>query len=324
MKKINILGKINKDNYQEFNDSDFLGYEVYLKSQDDFEHLPKMTQRLNIISVHQPSRNFNLCSNDEVGKESFNTVLKMLESLNAGGYRKIVVVHGAFFDEDASSKPDHLKILAERIDELAQLFPKIKITLENDVWFFNQSKNKRALLVEADDFLELKKYLKTNLYITLDFEHIWISSVFKNFIDNSPQFYFEIKNLADLDKPEAAAVKKVWLEYLQKNKNKMDDMALKFLKEYEKLKSSIINFHLNGSNMLKYWFDSKTFIPLIGEHLCIKDVDDILNHQLIKNNIKNLTEQSEANLVLEIWPRNTKQYVVELKKSGQIAKKIYA
>jgi hypothetical protein len=322
---INILGKIDKDYFKGFSNSDFRGYEVYVRSEEDFGSLREILKELNIVSVHQPHKNFNLCSEGEIGEGSFAAIKKMLLILDKNGYQGVVVIHGAQFDEIKSSKDKHFKIMAERIDRLALLFPGIKITMETDVLFFNQIKSRRALLTEADDFLKIAEYLKTKLYITLDFEHVWLSAVFKDFIKNSPDSCIEIKSLADLLLPEAWAVKRKWLSYIKKNKTRIEELALRSLEEYQALKSSIINFHINGSDRNKYWYDKKIFTPLCGEHKSIKEKKDLLYYGFIKNSIESVAGQAEINLILEIWPRKKgSQYVAEIKKSGQAAKKLFA
>ena len=318
---INILGKVNKYNYKELTNSDFPGYEVFLGSEDDFKYLPEIARRLNIVSAHQPAKNFDLAARGDKGENSFRLMVRLLKVLNGLGFKGVVVIHGAFYNEITNEKNACLKILAKRLDRLSALFPDIKISLESDILFFNQILENRALLAMPEDFLELKKYLTSRLYITLDFEHVLISALFQDFIGRNNRFYVRLKNLADLKKPPGLAAKTAWLGYLKKNRAGYDKIFSAALKKYEKLKGAIVHFHLSPSDMLKYWYDRKTFVPLQGEHLTAGQAGDKLNYDLIFKRLPKLTAAYPVNLVLEIWPRRVEKYVAELKRSGKIIKK---
>ncbi|MFA6253152.1 MAG: hypothetical protein WCV69_02430 [Patescibacteria group bacterium] len=320
---INIIGKINKDNYREFTNSDFFGYEVFLASEEDFHYLPDMISKLNIVSVHQPSRNFNLCNEGQQGEGSFRLLERLLSILDNNNFKGVLVVHGAYFDELSSQRDKHLEIMAKRIDILSENFANIKISLENDVWFLNQIKKRRALLAEPKDFFDLREKMTSHLYITLDFEHMWISSIFSSFFKENESFCVQVNDTSDLNKPEVILAKKTWFTFIENNKNNLEKLVSKNIKEYHELQSSIVNFHLNGSNMFNYWFDEKIFIPYLGEHLCIQEEDDNINYNLIRENLDKLTKQKDINIVLEIWPREKSRYVVELKKSGNLAREIF-
>lgn len=298
--KIAVLGKINKDNYRLFADSGISGYEVYLACEKDFSCLPDMTQTLNIVSVHQPGRGFNLCQEGEIGRKSFETMLNLIDILKSCGYKGIIVIHGNNFDESSQSREDCLKLLAGRLDKLNAVSGEIRTSLESDVLFFNLIGAKRSLLAEPGDFNRLKKYLKSPLFITLDFEHVWITSFFSDFIKKSPEFYEEFDLMSDSKKKLA---RKSWLSYTKEKLDKANRIVGESLKEYLETKIPIINFHINGTNPGKYWFDKKTFLPLEGEHLCLGERDDKLDYGLIEKCLPGLARENPINLVMEIWPR---------------------
>ncbi|MFA6106342.1 MAG: hypothetical protein WC745_01570 [Patescibacteria group bacterium] len=320
---INILGKVNKNNYKNFSNADFFGYEVFLGSEKDFEYLPAILRRLNIVSIHEPARGFDLASPDAKGEKSYRLLVRLLTKLDKLGFKGVMVVHGAFFNEIAGEKEICQKTLAGRLDVLTARFPEIIISLESDILFFNQILENRALLSRPEDFLELKKYLKNKLCITLDFEHVLISSLFEEFIKNNKKSYVFIKNKDDINKPAVLAAKDAWFMFLKKNKNRYDDIFSASLKKYAKLKKCIVHFHLSPSDMSGYWYDEKTFVPLTGEHLCVSQANDKLNYRLIKNFLPKLSAKNPVNVVLEIWPRDEKQYVSRLRKSGREIKKIW-
>ncbi|MFA6393939.1 MAG: hypothetical protein WCW25_03665 [Patescibacteria group bacterium] len=320
---INILGKVNKNNYKNFSNSDFPGYEVFLGSEKDFKYLPAILRRLNVVSVHEPARDFDLAFPGARGEKSYQLLVSLLAKLDKLGFKGVMVIHGAFFNEIAGEKKICQKALAGRLDALAVGFPKIIISLESDILFFNQILENRALLARPEDFLELKKYLRSKLYITLDFEHALISSLFEEFIKNHNRFYIRVSNLDDINKPAVLAAKDAWLMFIKKNKNQYNKIFSVSLKKYAKLKKHIVHFHLSPSDMSGYWYDKKTFVPLTGEHLCVSQVNDKLNYQLIKNFLSKLAAKDLINVVLEIWPRDEKRYVSQLKNSGREIKKIW-
>ncbi|GEM_PF-6941991 len=320
---INLLGKVNRFNYKNFSRADFSGYEVFLGAEEDFKYLPAIMRRLNVVSVHEPAKNFDLASAGQKGEESNRLMVKLLTCLADLDFRGVMVIHGAFFNETVGERTACLKTLAGRLDRLAARFPGIKISLETDILFFNQILDNRALLALPEDFLALKKYLKGKLYITLDFEHVLISSLFQDFIGRHKQFYLRVKNLADLKKPRVLELEAAWLNYLKKNRSRLDKIFSANLNKFVKLKPAIVNFHLSPSNMLKYWYDEKIFAPLQGEHLSVKETDDKLNYKLIKSYLPKLSAGNQINVVIEIWPRQVRRYVKELKKSGKLIKKIW-
>ena len=318
--KINILGKVNRLNYKSFSNADFPAYEVFLGSEKDFKYLPAMARRLKIASVHEPAGGFDLAAPEEKGKKSYALMVRLLNRLDGLGFNGVMVIHGVFYNELKKNKAVCQKTLAKRLDKLALKFRNIKISLETDILFFNQIEDNRALVGSPEDFLELKKYLKSRLYITLDFEHVLISALFQDFIKKNKKHYRRIKNLAEINLPFSLEAKTAWFNYLKKNTPNFDKIYSASLKKYEKLNGAIIHFHLSPSDMFGYWFDEKIFAPLKGEHLSIGQANDKLNYSLIKRYLPELTIARPINVVLEIWPRKTGRYVLELKQSGKIIK----
>ena len=320
--QIDAIGKVNKDNYKLFRDGSLSGYEIYLASEDDFVFLPEMLKALNIVSAHQPGRGFNLCQEGEIGCWSFQTMEKMLAVLKSCGYKGIIVIHGNNFDESSQNRDECMKLLAGRLDKLNKISGKIRISLETDVLFFNLIGAKRALLALPENFKLLASFMKSPLLMTLDFEHIWITSFFAGFIKELPEFYKEFDLMGDSEKE---LVKKSWLSYTKEKLNEADRIVGESLKRYSETKIPIINFHINGTNPEKYWFDEKTFLPLEGEHLCLGEPDDKLDYGLIGEYLPRLTQEDSANLVMEIWPRGASDceyFEKSLESAGYLEKKL--
>lgn len=309
MPSINIFAKVNKTNYTCFSPNDFVGYEVYLASRDDFQYLPAMMEKLNIAAIHQPGRDFSLCNQNAKGEQSCQTIKELVVLLLANKFAGALVVHGNYFDEAVENRKDCLRTLASRLDELSSMIDQasgsIELSLETDVLFFNLIKSNRSLLAEPADFVALKKYLKSPLRLTIDFEHIWITAIFRKFMADFPRVLRLIKGPADLADPEIEQMKQVWLAYLSQNQAVLETWVEDLLKEYSALRENVVHFHINGTNPSGYWFDPQTFLPLIGEHLCIREGVDKLNYDLIKKYLPQLTALPFANLVMEIWPRNS-------------------
>lgn len=323
--KIIITGKVDKDNYKNFSNIDFLGYEVYLGSDDDFKYLPNMMKRLNITSAHQPTKDFNLCDDGEKGKKSYEIMYKMLTVLDSQKYKGIIVIHGNNYDELLGDREKSLKKLSENINKLANEFSSdVRISLENDALFFNQIGDNKALFVFPEDYKDLEKYFKIPVYITLDFEHVWISSIFRNFYENNPDHYKRIIPHKDLEKKEVEIIKKAWLKHLEMGHDKLEKIAAEALDDFIELKSKIINFHINGSSINDYWFDEKIFLPLAGEHLTIGEKKDSLNYKIIKDYLPKLSLEKNIRLVIETQPRENfrEVYQQELIKSANNLRKL--
>lgn len=307
---INLIGKVNKDNYTLFNNSEFSGYEVYLASSDDYQYLPIMMKHLNISSVHQPRKDFDLSHMGELGDKSYKNMQDLVTVLNSAGFKGTIVIHGNYINEYISDKTEHIKLLAKRVNSLkGELGDSIKVAFETDIAYFNLIGSNRSLLVSPEDFRMLGSYLEFPLNIVLDFEHIYVTAVFNDFIKSHPQFYQEIFNLKDMESQEKKTLKKFWSEYISKMGDKVDTLVKRSLDEFAELKSNILFFHINGTKPDAYWFDEKNFLPLAGEHLCLGEADDKLNYPMLKEYLPKLTDGRPINLVLEIWPRGASHEV---------------
>jgi len=321
---MNLIGKVNKDNYTLFNRSDFSSYEVYLALADDAKYLPQMMERLNISSVHQP-RKVDLCNMEKFGEDSYKAMRGMLEVLDSAGFVGTIVIHGNYFNERASNRLEHIKMLAKRVNSLlGGLKNPIKIAFETDVAFFNLIGSNRALLVSPDDFKILGSYLERPLNIVLDFEHIYISAIFERFAKEFPQFYQEVLTLADAESERIRPVREAWLDYLAAHEADVGWWVRESLEEFSRLNSFIMFFHINGTNYQTYWYDKKSFLPLVGEHLCLGEAADRLDYKMLKEYLPKLTQKRPIDLVFEIWPRGAThdEYHKESIKSAEFIKRV--
>ncbi|MDO8493069.1 MAG: hypothetical protein Q7S19_00790 [bacterium] len=288
-----------------FNNSEFVGYEVYLASDQDFKYLPEMMKHLNISSVHQPRKDFDLSSTGELGDKSFKNMKDLVAVLNSASFKGTIVIHGNYINEYLSERRDHIKLLADRVNSLKEeLSDSIKVAFETDIAYFNLIGSNRSLLVTPDDFRELGSHLEIPFHIVLDIEHIYVTAVFEDFIKKYPQFYQEIFSLADTASQQKQALKKTWFKYLNdKGPTGVEDLVRASLDEFAKLRSNILFFHFNGTKPDAYWFDEKAFLPLSGEHLCLGESDDKLNYPMLKDYLPKLIATEPINIVMEIWPR---------------------
>lgn len=295
-------------------------YELYLETVDDFlaSDVKKLQDRAKIVSVHQPSYvrinnklvEFNLLGDSLIGKKSVEVLKNTLKTAKETGI-KIVVLHGIRFNHQQYS----LKLAIDRLAKIIDQMPNRNLlSLETDLLWRNTFNEKyKPLVISNGAIASIAKQIKANL--TLDVEHVIITSFFLQFIKEEESLKLSLK---EFEKQFNKWVKKNTDEKIKKIYRQLESFTNQF-------KNRINHIHINGSNWFNYFLDEK--LPFKGEHLPIKyqskNINDQLNYQQLFKCLNKLANK-KIYAVLEI-DLNPKRYhfFSEMIKSKKRLEKIW-
>ena len=290
---------------QEVKEEEFTEAELYLKTADDcssekFAQLPK---HIKIVSVHQPTYIFRNgkyelldLTNKDGQKESIESVKRTIEFAKEQRIPK-VVIHCSSYNP-SESKDKAIQKLAEIMDSLYS--DEVEISFEIDVLWFNTYFPRRNLLTSVEDFKKLDKALDGKMLITLDVEHIFLTSTFNLFMKEYDTTKFSEQEFEEKYREFIKGKDEIIINNFKKN----------FKQFFDELKNKIAHMHINGSDYKHYLFDPETYIPLQGEHLPLtydnENVKDRLDYNFIAKQFKRLPQDKQIYIIFELGIRKEK------------------
>lgn len=278
-----ITGKGSWDLIEQYKKNSFKEFELYVKTWEDLEKI-KITKK--IISIHQPVavkvneklEYFDITDTGEIGKESETALNKTFTFIKNHNIKRLVI-HGA--SKSIDSKQDSFQILKQRIYPL--LDQGIEINFETDALWSARYKPKKVLLSSIDDFKKLIKIFENKVTITVDIEHLILTSLF-----NRLKYSKNIKE--DLNK-------------LTGNEFKQDIEEF-----FNTFKNNITHLHICGSDYKKYYDHDDHHLS--GEHLPLgidSEKKDRLDYEWIIKLLKTLPNKN-INIVIEIGVRPNQNF----------------
>lgn len=296
-------------------------FELYIRNSKDFEvTLP------NLISVHFPTRfddgrKINLSESGRLGDES-ERMLSLAVKCAKRNNTPLVVFHPPEINLLKETKQEAIRIMAERIKRVAD--PSVKICLENVCLWINRSYRSQPLFTRLEEFMPIKNILKDKVGLVFDIEHMCITSIMDLFHKKFSSYFkkaIEDKNFNEdtLEERFEQELKQFLAE------NDISEYVHNYLaKALLILKPNIGLIHTSGSDFNNYFFNPKTKLPLIGEHLAIGfdgvshgvKVRDRINHKVWIEIIKDI----DIGIVMEISPIQGYDLIDLIKQSEAIIK----
>jgi endonuclease IV len=279
------------------NIKEFTTAELYIKTVDRFDYeMSQIPDNVKVISVHSPiytkGNKFLDLTKKDVQKSSIEDINKTLEYARQYNIPK-VVLHCATYKDN---KVQSILALAEIVNSFD--LKDIELSFETDVLWFNTYSPDRALLTSVEDFALLDSALDGNVKITLDVEHVYLTSTFNLFLEE-----FKVDNLTR----EEFETK--YKEFVRDNSRLIvNTFKENFQNFIDFFGDKIVHMHINGSDYKNFLFDPETYLPLVGEHLPLgynqNEVKDQLDYTFLIEQINKLPKDKQIHIVLELGVRN--------------------
>jgi len=325
---IDLLEKIDKDLFE--------SYELYIKILDDktFTRIINLPEHVKIFSIHNPStvivsnteQPFNLTDKGEIGSESLKALQKTIE-LAKQCNAELIVIHGALYNTENTSRDEALKIIANHIKSLESSAENIKLSFEIDALWYPRYYPQRALMVSENEFSDLQNHLEKKIGITVDIEHLELTHYFEEFQKIEQNNEFIEKSKCDLSQENRNTFDKLFTDFQKNNKNELSNKFNNKLKSFFNYFNNNINhIHICGSDPNNFTLNPKSVIPLAGEHLPLNfnnnTLTDQFDYNLISELLKSLPKEKDIKIVIEIWRENQEELLKEMINSAQYLKEL--
>ena len=263
-------------------------------------HFPNSIEKGKLISLVDENES-------KLFKETLRNVVLYSKKNNI---RKIILhtPNINLFDFDKSDAiSNFIRILEDVYD------PNVRFCIENSCLWINNVYTHNPLFTESLDFFEILNQTKIPLNVTLDIEHLYMTFLMTKLLSKNKTLFNKQENSEIVSQFEND------LNFFLKDNNFVNEADKFVMQNIEDLKDYIYHFHICGSDYKNYFFNPKTGLPLIGEHLPTgfegkiynKNVKDRLNHKLIFNQIKNLN----TDFTIETYPKGGYNVIDAFKRS---------
>jgi len=294
-----ITGKGDYDLLVSYPEDSFDEYELYLKTIDDcnLDKITSLPEHIKLTSIHQPTYiklngsliKFDLTGADEIGKQSMEDLKVTLDFAQKCKIPK-VVLHDCTFNVNINDQQKKLSCLGLILNKIKSP----QVCVETNVLWYTFYYPKRALLTKHSDFEKLRN-LVSDLHLTLDIEHISMTSALTEFLKHNKNYKIEEVSREKFEED--------FFAFAKVNSEKIESAFKKTLSLFvSEFAHNITHIHICGSDYMALSKCDK-YSDLLGEHLPIKykseHVRDRFDYNFIFNILKQLSAK-QINIVLEI------------------------
>ena len=211
--------------------------------------------------------------------------------------------------------------MSDRLE--AEYDPNILFCIENVCLWINQAYTNEPLLVEAQDFIILRRIVQVPLGFVFDVEHFYVSTVMKFFYAELKEDFVRLQN-GDVTYDEIRCkFERVLREYVSLGNTKLiGDECSKVIKEAFVLLDPYIEYvHVCGSDYTCYFYNSKGGFPVVGEHLPL-GYKGFVEHNAVEDQVEHrewisVLKHKEMDVVLEISAKEGYNFFEQVKKSAE-------